>query len=49
MIKVAFVILNYESTLETIKCIQAILKLEYENKDIVVVDNASKDSQELWK
>lgn len=40
--KVYFVILHYQTISETVECIESILKnVEYDNKHIVVVDNAS--------
>lgn len=47
MEKFAFVILNYQSTDETVKCIESIQKIDYEGKYIIVVDNDS-DNQEKF-
>lgn len=41
--KIYISILNYNSYQETIECLQSVLKLEYENFSIVLVDNASCD------
>lgn len=45
--KFTFVILNYNSTIETIKCIDSIMRLSYEDKNIVIVDNNSPDQREF--
>lgn len=44
-----FVILNYESTSETIKCIRTIENLSYQEKRIVVVDNNSQNYSFFFK
>lgn len=41
MKKIVFLILHYYTIEDTIKCIESIEKLEYKNKEIVIVDNAS--------
>lgn len=43
MKKVAVVILNYKLKDQTLKCIESVNKSSYENIQIIVVDNASKD------
>lgn len=43
MEKFTFIILNYNSTEETLNCIDAINALNYLERYIIVVDNASKD------
>lgn len=48
MDKFVFIILNYESTEETEKCIQAIESLSYSNKYIIVVDNDSGDQKQFF-
>lgn len=47
-VKFGFVILNYNSTEETIACIESIDRLSYDEKYIVVVDNASNDAIVFW-
>ena len=49
MEKFTFIILNYNSTEETIRCIDAIDSLKYIEKYIVVVDNASKNQKFFLK
>lgn len=39
--KVYIVILNYQSWSDTIECLESLFQLKYENKEIIVVDNAS--------
>ena len=41
MEKIIFLILHYYTIEDTIKCIESIEKLNYKNKEIVVVDNGS--------
>lgn len=41
MKKIVFLILHYYTIEDTIKCVESIEKLEYNNKEIVIVDNAS--------
>lgn len=48
MEKFAFVILNYQCLDETVHCIKSILNLKYEEKYIVVVDNASDNQEEVF-
>lgn len=48
MEKFTFVILNYQSTNETVECIKCILKQRYKEKNIVVVDNDSCDGENLF-
>lgn len=43
MMKVSIVILNYENFKETEKCINSALEINYDNFDIVVVDNGSRN------
>lgn len=38
--KVFVTLLNYNGTLDTIECIESLLKLDYENFQIIVVDNS---------
>lgn len=52
MKKVYIVILNYKGWSDTIECLESVLKLDYSNFQIVVVDNASDDGSlekiEAW-
>lgn len=41
-----FIVLNYNSTMETMRCIDSLQKLYYQGKNIVVVDNASDNQKE---
>ncbi len=41
--KVYIVVLNYNSWKETVECIESLFKLEYQNVEIVLVDNNSTD------
>ena len=41
--KVYIVVLNYNSWKETVECIESLFKLEYQNVEIVLVDNNSAD------
>ena len=41
--KVSAIILNYNSGSDSIKCIGFLLKQDYNNLDIIVVDNHSSD------
>lgn len=43
MRKVAVVILNYLNYKDTIECIESLMKDTYKNKEIIVVDNASRN------
>ena len=43
----SFIVLNYNSTSETMRCIDSLQKLCYRGKDIVVVDNASDNQKEV--
>lgn len=45
----SFVVLNYESTEETIQCVRSIEKLTYANKHIVIVDNCSSNSEQFFE
>lgn len=50
MDKVGIVVLNYLNYKDTIECINSLLDIEYNNYDIVVVDNGSKnDSYKILK
>lgn len=49
MKKFTFIILNYQSLQETIGCIESIQKLEYEEKYVIVVDNASDNQKEFFE
>lgn len=50
MPKITFLILHYYTYEDTIKCVESIEKLTYQNIEIVIVDNASKnDSGKLLK
>ena len=42
--KVYIIILNYRTWEDTIECLESLLKLDYKNFQIVVVDNASKNN-----
>lgn len=44
--KVFIIILNFNSCLETINCIESLSKITYPNYEIIVVDNASSDDSE---
>lgn len=48
MEKFAFVVLNYQSTDETVNCIDSIQKIDYEEKYIIVVDNYSNNQDEFF-
>ncbi len=41
--KVLVLILNYKRADDTIECLQSVQKLDYENYDLLVIDNASED------
>ncbi len=41
--KVLVIILNYKHADDTIECIQSVQKSDYENYDLLVIDNASED------
>jgi hypothetical protein len=41
--KVSIIVLNWKTKKETLACIYSILKLDYKNFDVILVDNASKD------
>ena len=47
MFKFAFVVLNYNSLDETYKCLESILRIKYDNIEIVLIDNASKEQEEF--
>lgn len=42
--KVTIIVLNWNGKHDTIECIQSLQKLDYQNYDIVIVDNASTDN-----
>ena len=44
MKKVAIILVNYNGAEDTLECIASILKSQYENYKIIVVDNCSTDS-----
>lgn len=46
MLKVGVVILNYKVCVETLKCVVSVAKSDYQNIEIIVVDNNSKDKIE---
>lgn len=46
--KFAFIVLNYQCTDETIRCIESIEKLDYKEKYVVVVDNASDNQTQFF-
>src|SRR5712692_9832725 len=43
--RVAIVLLNWNSTEDTLACIESIRKLTYENSQVVVIDNASRQAE----
>lgn len=43
--KVSVIILNYIRPKETIECVQSVLKSDYPNLEVIVVDNSSNDPQ----
>ena len=47
--KVSAIILNYNSGSDSIKCIGFLLKQDYNNLDIIVVDNHSSDKEDCLK
>lgn len=49
MEKFTFIILNYNSTEETIRCIDSINSLNYPEQYVIIVDNASKDQTTFLK
>ena len=48
MNKIVAVILNYNSCEDTEKCVRYIKEQNYDNLDIVIVDNASTDKKRRW-
>jgi GT2 family glycosyltransferase len=42
--KVAIIILNWNGWQDTIECLESIKKVDYEDLEVIVVDNASKDA-----
>ena len=44
--KVWIVVLNYNGADDTLQCIESIYKLDYDNFDVIVLDNHSKDNSE---
>ena len=44
---VSIILVNYNGSQDTIECIESVLKCDYKNYNIIVVDNASNDYQEL--
>jgi len=48
--KVYIIVLNYRNYTDTIECLESLLKLQYGNKEIIVIDNASpNDSNKYLK
>lgn len=45
--KVSIILVNYNGTKDTIDCINSLNKIMYENYEIIVVDNASENQDEL--
>lgn len=45
--KVYIIVLNYKNYRDTIECLESLLKLNYENYCIIVVDNDSRNESEL--
>ena len=43
--KVSIILLNYNTTDDAIQCINSLLKIDYGNYDIIIVDNMSKDDE----
>lgn len=41
--KVAFVILNYNNSQDTVECIESVQKIDYKNFEIILIDNDSTD------
>ncbi|NPA51293.1 MAG: glycosyltransferase family 2 protein [Aquificae bacterium] len=48
MKKVYIVILNYNNWADTIECLESVLKSDYQNYQIILVDNNSSDSSEYY-
>ena len=44
--KVCIIVLNWQALNHTIECIQSLEALEYENSEIIIVDNGSQDGSE---
>lgn len=44
----AFVVLNYNCTEETIRCVESLIALKDNNICIIIVDNCSKDKDGFW-
>jgi len=45
--KVYIVLLNYNGFLDTMECLESLLKLDYENFQVIVVDNS--ETQESFE
>ncbi len=41
--RVSIVILNWNGWKDTIECLESLFRIEYDNYDVIIVDNASKD------
>ena len=42
--RVAIIILNWNGWLDTIECLESLYRINYQNYDVIVVDNGSKDN-----
>ena len=42
--KVYIIILNYNSWVDTIECLESVLRNDYPNYQVIVVDNGSQDN-----
>ncbi len=42
--KVAIIILNYNNWQDTIECLESVLRNDYPNYQVIVVDNGSQDN-----
>jgi len=42
--KVAIIILNYNNWQDTIECLESVLRNDYPNYQVIVVDNGSSDN-----
>lgn len=45
--KTGIIILNYNGWYDTIECLQSVFQIEYDNYEVVLVDNASTDDSLL--
>jgi len=45
--KVAIILINYKNTRDTIECLESVLKLDYPNFNIVIVDNSEDEHLQL--